>query len=330
MSLYRHPSENDVKIMLHKKKLGWKVEEIAQYTNFSKSTISRNLNLCLYYQWKMLVSKTIKISKYHIDIWKQHKERIQFAKERIWKYNSIIKFEQFIAFVNHQINDKIASKRVQYSPQALIDMFKTFSNKDCPSHTIFYHWIETQKFGFKRYLFKNMMQYRQRIKRVGKRPPRFTPIHHRPSEANDRLELGHLEIDSVEGKKSDKFCLATMLDRKSGQFAMHPFKNKCPTSFLNAVRINLLKFPEVKTITLDNGVENAQLGVLEKAGIKLYNTDSYASYQKGSLEVTHKFIRRFYPKGTSFNDLSYQDMQAIEKYINEYPRPTFKMRYNIF
>ncbi len=326
MLLYRHPSENDVKIMLQKKKLGWTMREIALYTGFDKSTVNRNLKLCLYHQWKNLVSKTIKIPQYHIDIWKQHKGKIQFEKERIWKYNSITKFQKFIAFVNRKISEKIAGKSVQFSPQALIIMFKQYYVDPCPSIKMFYHWIEAQKFNFKRYLFKNMLKYRKKNKRANKRQPRFTSIHHRPIDANQRLKIGHLEIDSVEGKKADKFFLATMLDRKSGQFAIHPFKNKCPTSFLNAVRINLLKFSDVKTITLDNGVENAQLGVLEKAGIKLYNTDSYASYQKGSIEVTHKFIRRFYPKGTSFNNLSYQDVKAIEKYINEYPRPIANLR----
>lgn len=42
--------------------------------------------------------------------------------------------------------------------------------------------------------------------------------------------------------------------------------------------------------------------------------------QKGGAEVTHEFIRRILPKGTSFNDLTQDDISLMMSHINSYTR----------
>ena len=37
-------------------------------------------------------------------------------------------------------------------------------------------------------------------------------------------------------------------------------------------------------------------------------------------------IRRFLPKGTSFKDLSQEEVKRIEKWINNYPRKILKFK----
>ena len=42
--------------------------------------------------------------------------------------------------------------------------------------------------------------------------------------------------------------------------------------------------------------------------------------QKGGIEVTHEFIRRILPKGSSFDDLTQDDVDLMMNHINSYTR----------
>ena len=42
--------------------------------------------------------------------------------------------------------------------------------------------------------------------------------------------------------------------------------------------------------------------------------------QKGSCEVNHEMIRRILPKGTSFDDLTQEDINKMMSHINSYKR----------
>ena len=44
------------------------------------------------------------------------------------------------------------------------------------------------------------------------------------------------------------------------------------------------------------------------------------SYQKGKVEKNHKFIRYVLPKGTSFDNLTQEDINLIMSHINSYKR----------
>jgi IS30 family transposase len=76
-----------------------------------------------------------------------------------------------------------------------------------------------------------------------------------------------------------------------------------------------------KSITYDNGSEN----ILHVEINKILNTKSYFcrpyhSWEKGSVENTNGIIRRFFPKGTNFDNISTDDITAIENWLNNRPR----------
>ena len=50
-----------------------------------------------------------------------------------------------------------------------------------------------------------------------------------------------------------------------------------------------------------------------------YFADPYSSYQRGSNENRNGRIRRYLPKGTSFEDLTQDELDAIVKEINDTP-----------
>ena len=119
-------------------------------------------------------------------------------------------------------------------------------------------------------------------------------LDERPSEANERKSIGHFEVDTVEGKKGDEFNISTMIDRSSKRLSATLYKGKSSTSFLEAAIKNISKqYSELKTLTSDNGSENARLSEITE---NWYCTDAYSSWQKGSIEQKHKQFRKFFQR----------------------------------
>ena len=48
----------------------------------------------------------------------------------------------------------------------------------------------------------------------------------------------------------------------------------------------------------------------------LFYCDANASWQKGNIEKNHEFIRYVLPKGSSFNDLTQDDVNLLMNHIN--------------
>ncbi len=63
----------------------------------------------------------------------------------------------------------------------------------------------------------------------------------------------------------------------------------------------------------------------------LFYCDPYSSYQKHGVEVNHEYIRRVFPKGTSFNVLNDDIVKRLQDNINAIPRDSLngKTPYNL-
>ena len=91
-----------------------------------------------------------------------------------------------------------------------------------------------------------------------------------------------------------------------------------------------LLFPyreSLKTITTDNGCEfAAHLEISRKLSIKgkdrvvVYFADSYASWQKGTVENANRLIRKYIPKKANFDEFSHKRIMNIQKKLNRRPR----------
>ncbi|EUB18182.1 hypothetical protein HMPREF1508_1260 [Shuttleworthella sp. MSX8B] len=53
---------------------------------------------------------------------------------------------------------------------------------------------------------------------------------------------------------------------------------------------------------------------------RVYYCDPSSPYQKGSCEVNHELIRRAFPKGTSFDNLTQEDVTRMMDHIKSYKR----------
>ena len=139
-----------------------------------------------------------------------------------------------------------------------------------------------------------------------------------------------VEMDTVEGKKGESvlltllwrhsnFILAIKLDNKDSDNVKLAF-NKLKMTFGNEHFHRY--FPIVLT---DNGVEFSDPFCIEYNGMDVYESkvfycDPKQSQQKGKIEVTHEYIRRFIPKGTSFDNYSQDDINLMINQINNTPR----------
>ena len=148
---------------------------------------------------------------------------------------------------------------------------------------------------------------------------------------NENPDVNIVEIDTVEGIKGGKvlltihfvncsFMLAFLREHNDAQSVINIFN-----SIEDELKIDLFKklFPVILT---DNGSEFSnplEIEFSHKTGeqrTQIFYCEPGRPDQKGSCEVNHEMIRRILPKGTSFDDLTQEDINKMMSHINSYKR----------
>lgn len=167
--------------------------------------------------------------------------------------------------------------------------------------------------------------------RKAARPAAGESIENRPEEINRRETVGHWEMDCVEGKKKTKKTLLVLTERKSRKEIIIPMRDQTSKSVVRALdsierKYGAQFYSIFQTITVDNGSEFADCEGIEKScrrkgnRTKVYYCHPYSSYERGSNENLNKMIRRFFPKGTDFRQVTTKAIKKVEEWINNYPR----------
>jgi len=184
-----------------------------------------------------------------------------------------------------------------------------------------------------------------------RRVVRYKPRKHKKVRINamPELKVGHTydkfiefvaensdvpisEMDIVEGKKSDKQKLLTLMrrDLRLMVIMLLPQKTKeCAVSAINALEEALgtemfeKMFPVILT---DNDSPFANPKEFEVNGdgevrTKLYYCEPYRSDQKGALEKNHEYIRYIIPRGKTFSNLTEEEVSLMMNHINSTARP---------
>lgn len=164
-----------------------------------------------------------------------------------------------------------------------------------------------------------------------KRPPKGESIEKRPEEIGDRSTFGHWEMDTVVSARPGKAAILVLTERLTREEITAKIPDKSAASVVQALddleREWGDKFPLVfQTITVDNGSEFADCPSMERSVLgdgsrtKLYYCHPYSSYERGSNENLNKMIRRWLPKGTNFDEIADEVIEAVTSWINNYPR----------
>lgn len=155
------------------------------------------------------------------------------------------------------------------------------------------------------------------------RTPRYgRSIEDRPPEVEARAELGHWEMDTVHGKEGTVPACLVLSERMTRAEIVIKLPNLRSSSVNRALR-RLLRGADprlFKTITSDNGSEFAALPVIRSISDRVYYCHPYRPSERGTNENCNRLVRRWYPKGTSFADVSPAKLQELTRWINDYPR----------
>ena len=239
---------------------------------------------------------------------------------------------------DHELAQHIEKKIAEdgYSPAAVLGEIKEqgleFKTSICES--TLYSYID--KGVFLTVTNKNLPVKGQKkrpynkVKRA-KRPPAGTSIENRPKEIDDRAVVGDWEMDCVEGKKKTKETLLVLTERKARKEIMVKMKDKTTGSVVAALdrlerRYGKLFSKVFQTITVDNGTEFSDVAGLERSCLHkgkrttVFYCHPYSSYERGTNENTNGMIRRWFPKGTDFGKVTAKSIQAVEDWLNAYPR----------
>lgn len=256
------------------------------------------------------------ISRYKAGIYK--KRKIDINK----------KHEIFLKYLYDHYNYK------NNSIEVCIHMFKKkYKGIKCPSIQQVYNWINEGKIN----IIKSDLCYKKHrsSKSSMMRHTKWNfdnktvlPISLRPKYINKRDELGHLEIDSILGKRNEYSSIISIVDRCSRRVWLIKAKYKNEYYIDKLIYEYIIKNDiKVKSITVDNGLEFNVLGITaKKLGVKLYKCDPYCSFQRGTNERTNALVRRWIPKGSSLKLVPQIYLDDICFEINSMPRKIFDFK----
>ncbi|WP_100103991.1 IS30 family transposase [Streptococcus pseudopneumoniae] len=151
-----------------------------------------------------------------------------------------------------------------------------------------------------------------------------------------------LEMDTVLGRMGGKvlltfnlsfcnFIFARLLDNKTAlEVTKHLYKIK--NTLYQADKDFFQLFPVILT---NNGGEFARVDDIEmdvRGESKLFFCDPNRSDQKGRIEKNHTLIRDILPKGTSFDNLTQEDINLVCSHVNSVKRAALngKLAYELF
>ena len=172
---------------------------------------------------------------------------------------------------------------------------------------------------------KPKSQRRERKKKLGK------SIEERPQSVDTREDFGHWEGDGIVGKGREGF-LISLVERKLGIGFLFNVQTKESCRIVDVLDSLQAQYGAhfgaiFKTITFDNGPEFSASEMIERGNrTQAYYAHPYSSYERGTNENWNGIVRRFIPKGSSFERLTETDIIRIANYINTLPRKRFRYR----
>jgi IS30 family transposase len=227
---------------------------------------------------------------------------------------------------NEVIRDYVLHKlTLDYTPEQIAGRIKKDLMGYTTNHESIYLFIYAERPDLTEYLVRGKRKRQKRSIKSGRRIvkiPNRVMIGNRPETINNKKTYGHWEADTVISRQS-KSSLVVVRERRLQITLICKIPRKNADHMRRAVVRLLHRIPKrfVKSITFDNGLENADHELIAKAlGVKIYFCNPYHSWEKGGVENGIGLIRRYFPKKTDFSLISDQEIHLIEYKLNNRPR----------
>lgn len=298
---------------------GMPVAKIARQLGFCRQTIYNELKRGMYIHtcdyWDEL--------RYSANKGQQKHDYMQTGKGRTLKLGS---HRDYADYLEHLIIKE------HYSPAAALAKAKAGNFAICISTNTLYSYIEKRVFHRLRnrhLLYKSKQKAKKSTEQSRIVHPKLPSITNRPECIGQRSERGHWEMDLVVGKANTRAVLLTMTERQTRQEIIIKLPDRRAETIRGAIdRIEQLTpdFRErFRSITTDNGSEFLEYEKLRQSvrgGVRfdVWYCHSYAAWEKGTNENHNRMIRRFFPKGTDFTKVTQEQVQAVQDWMNNYPR----------
>jgi len=221
-------------------------------------------------------------------------------------------------YVVSKLNDDL-------SPEQIAGRAK-YDGVQCVSHeTIYKHvWKDKKQGGdLHLHLRHKGRKYRKRGNAKDKRGiiRNRVDIDLRPKIVDEKIRFGDCEIDTVIGK-NHKGALLTINDRVTSLVWIQLLTGKEAEPLTEkTIEIMMPVKNMMHTITADNGKEFAgHEKIAKELDIDIYFAKPYHSWERGANENTNGLIRQYFPKGSSFENITNEQVNYVQNKLNNRPR----------
>lgn len=312
-------------------KRGIRVKEIAEEIGVCFKTVYNELKRGEYEHKKYISTGYVGERKYkNIAAYSPNIAEDKYHKN-MSRHGADIKLGKDYAFANY-IENKIVNEK--YTPLAVLGEIKAkgliFDTTICVQ--TLYNYIHKGVFlnlSMKNLLFGKRTKKREKL--VIKKAPSGKSIEQRPQAVAERSEFGHWEMDCVCGPRSSSFPLLVLTERKTRKELIFKIEKQTVKNVVDCLNVLERQYEErfskvFKSITVDNGAEFADCVGMEssvqdnKKRTTIYYCHPYRSNERGTNERMNREIRRIFPKGTNFRNISEEEIAKAEQWLNNYPR----------
>lgn len=224
--------------------------------------------------------------------------------------------------------------------QPLVHIYAEHKDEIPVSLRTLYTYIDSGELTIKNADLRRKTGYRRRKKAY--KPTGFENMEFRQtrtysdyeSALNKKFNINDVvEMDTIKGVREKGKRLLTLLFRSNNVMLLFLLPDATAASVKNVFdyleeSLGLETFRSIFPVILtDNGSEFKRVNDLEFNDdcIKrttVYYCDPMASWQKGSIEKNHEFIRYVIPKGVTLNQYDDEDITLLMNHINSVKRPS--------
>ena len=234
-----------------------------------------------------------------------------------------------------RIND-IITPLIKEKGQSPAHIYATHARELGVSLRTLYEYIDAGVFEVRNIDLRRAVKYKKRKKptQCNAKDREYRQGHNYP-DFEERLKHDPpdniVEMDCVEGKKSDRKTLLTMTFRRFNFLLIFLLASQTQEEVLKV--FDMLEDalgPEMfrkifEVILTDGGAEFSARAELEvgkdgSSRTTIYYCDPYSFWQKGCCEKNHEYIRYVLPKGTSFEGLDNDKAVLLMNHINSTKR----------
>ena len=228
-------------------------------------------------------------------------------------------------FVEEKLKDK-------HSPATIAELLKSHHPEHYVCKETIYQYIYTERRDLIPHLVRSGKTRRNNRASNHKSRLRAAEIEkkridERSVDGNQRVELGHKESDFIVSAKGGKSCLLVLIDRKSRKVYLRKTANREADTTRRAI-FQILSLEKnsggpITSLAIDNDTAHNHLPLLEpvfkEEELKVVFCNPYRPWERGSVEAIIGILRRWFPKGTNFDEITDHQIGYVQEWFNNRP-----------